>query len=206
MPDSSRLDLDRIAPELVPGAQNAVGTCLAVTSGDKVVVIADLPTAEIAAAILKELRDTAEAVECFVLEEHGDRPLGTLPQPIVRALSKATVSLLVLRPEPGELQARITVMDMVRERGIRHAHMPGVDHRMMVTGMRADYPKVHRLQERLKARLTEDTVVTVRTAAGTDLEVRFTPEHNWVYCDGLIQPGVWQNLPCIVTTALNRNT
>ena len=90
---------------------------------------------------------------------------------------------------------RTAVIEMAQERGIRHAHMPGVDKRMMLTGMRADYQRVARLQDKLLARLTPESVVQVRTKAGTDLEVRFSPELKWVRCDGIIRPGICQNLP-----------
>lgn len=205
MPDSGCLDTETVNPELIPGSRNAVRTCLAVERSDRALLITDEGTREIASAIYAELVDTGAEVRCFVLERQGNRPLDVVPQVILKALETSTVSLLVVQPQPGELRARTHVMDMVRESGIRHAHMPGVDVRMMMTGMRADYHRVARVQDRLQQRLSPSSVVTVRTRAGTDLEVRFTPEHQWVRCDGLIKPGLLQNLPTgqLYTTPAN---
>ncbi len=195
MADTERCDTPSSLPELRPGARNVVRVCLAVQAGERVVLITDLPTQPIAVAILSELRAVDAVVRCFVLEDYGARPLASLPGALVRALEGASVSLLVVKPVPGELKARSRVMEIVGERGLRHAHMPGVDHQMMVTAMRADYRLVARLQDRLLERLRPDSVVQVRSPAGTDLEVRFTPKHRWVRADGLIKPGIGQNLP-----------
>jgi aminopeptidase len=195
MPDSQRMNVDAVHPDLVQGARNAVETCLAVTRVDRVVLVADEPSLEIASAIFAELLATRAEVSCFVLEAHGDRPIGTVPPPILRALEKATVSLVIVQPLPGELQARTTIINLVRERKVRHAHMPGVSRQMMVMGMRADYRQVARLQNRLLERIKPDSVVRIATPAGTDLEVTFNPDHRWVRCDGLITSEVMQNLP-----------
>jgi leucyl aminopeptidase (aminopeptidase T) len=184
-----------VPPDLVEGARNAVDTCLSVSRVDRVVLVSDRPTAEISNAIFAELDRTGAEVSCFVLEDYGERPIDTVPPPILRALEKATVSLLIVQPMPGELKARTTIIDLVRERRIRHAHMPGVSRQMMVTGMRADYRKVSRLQDQLLSRIKPDSVIHITTPAGTDLEVTFNPDHRWVRCDGIITGGLMQNLP-----------
>ncbi len=205
MPDIECLNVDDVSEDLVPGAQNAVHTCLAVVPDDVVVLVTDESTLEIASAILSELQTTGARVQCFVLERHGERPVVITPPAILRAFEKATVSLMIVQPLPGELRARTTIMDLVRERGIRHAHMPGVDHRMMNTGMRADYHRVARLQDRLIERMSPDSSIALATPAGTDLEVQFTADHRWVHCDGLIKGGILQNLPTgqLYTTPLS---
>jgi leucyl aminopeptidase (aminopeptidase T) len=35
----------------------------------------------------------------------------------------------------------------------------------------------------------------VRTAAGTDLRARFSPDYQWIKTSGLISPRIWSNLP-----------
>lgn len=195
MPNSTCLTVGEINPELVLGAKNAINTCLSVSSADRAVLITDRPTLEIASAIWVELRNTGAQSQCFVLEHYGDRPLDHVPPEIIRALESATVSLMIVQPQPGELKTRTRIMDLVRARNVRHAHMPGVDERMMKTGMRADYRQVAHTQDRLLEQIGPESVIHVFTPVGTDLEVRFTPEHHWVRNDGLIKPGVLQNLP-----------
>jgi len=195
MPDAGNIDVGSVQPDLLPGARNAVRVCLAVEEGERVVLVTDEHTSEIAAAILVELREVGADISCFVLERYGARPLALLPAPAIKALEDASVSLMVVKPTPGELKARSTMMELASEHGIRHAHMPGVDHEMMVGAMRVDYRQVAQLQDQLLARLTPESVVRVVSSAGTDLEVTFTPKHRWVRCDGMIQAGLGQNLP-----------
>lgn len=195
MPDSANIDVESVRPELLLGARNAVRICLAVGEGERVVLVTDEKSSEIAAAILVELRAIGAETSCFLLERYGARPLALLPAPAIKALESAAVSLMIVKPIPGELRARSTIMELAAEHGLRHAHMPGADYEMMVTAMRVDFRQVAKLQDRLLERLTPESVVKVTSSAGTDLEVTFTPKHRWVRCDGLIQEGVGQNLP-----------
>jgi leucyl aminopeptidase (aminopeptidase T) len=38
-------------------------------------------------------------------------------------------------------------------------------------------------------------VLRVRSAAGTDIEVKLDPRHRWVEHSGVVRPGRWENLP-----------
>ena len=57
--EQSNRQLNKLAfdPELTPGARNAVRVCLRVQASEKVTVITDEVSLEIAAAIVRELED-----------------------------------------------------------------------------------------------------------------------------------------------------
>ena len=68
-------------PELTPGARNAVRVCLRVQPSEKVTVITDEVSLEIAAAIVHELEDLGCRYQTWVLEDVATRPLTDLPLP-----------------------------------------------------------------------------------------------------------------------------
>jgi len=82
---SSPKQLNKTAfdPEFVPGARNAVSVCLRVQPDEKVCVITDEVTADIAAAIVHELEALGAPYRAWVLEELAERPLTGLPQEIL---------------------------------------------------------------------------------------------------------------------------
>src|SRR5262249_61966394 len=76
-----------IDPELVPGAHNAVHVCLRVKPSEKVTVITDEATREIAAAIVRELEVVGSPFQAWGLEDLAPRPVAGLPHAIVKDLA-----------------------------------------------------------------------------------------------------------------------
>ena len=182
-------------PELTPGAQNAVRVCLRIQPTEKVTVITDEVSLEIAAAIVHEL----EAVRCpyqsWVLEEVATRPLTLLPQPIIDDLSSSQVSIFAVQAQTNELKSRMQMTDVVNARKIRHAHMVNINRQIMLEGMRADYQKVDRLSTKVVERVRVAKQIRAKTAAGTDLVADLNPNYRWLKTSGIISPEKWGNLP-----------
>src|ERR1700747_2197902 len=109
--------------ELAPGARNAVELCLRVQPSEKVTLITDDISKEIAAAILHEVERVGAPYQAWVLEELAQRPLVKLPQEILDDLETSRVSLFVVQVQPNELQSRMQMTAVVNRRKIRHAHM-----------------------------------------------------------------------------------
>jgi aminopeptidase len=95
MSHSSQVD-----PELLPGAHNAVHTCLRLRPEERVTVVTDRETWDIAAALVREVAELGAEHSVFVLEDHAPRPLANMPRPILEDLSRSQVSTL-----PAQLQA-----------------------------------------------------------------------------------------------------
>ena len=70
-------------PEFAVGARNAVNVCLRIQPNEKVCVITDEVTIEIAAAIVAELEKLGAPYRAWVLEDLAERPLKDLPGEIV---------------------------------------------------------------------------------------------------------------------------
>src|SRR5262249_54544809 len=154
-------------PELMPGAKNAVETCLAVRPDEHVALIADKASAAVAARLSAALQQVHARTTSLLLEDFGPRPMRGAPEAVLDALESADVGILAMNPQPGELAARMAIVQVVERRRIRYAHMVGVTPEIMQQGMRADYKMVDRLSERLRERMLRAETLTVKTEAGT---------------------------------------
>nr|AUN36207.1 aminopeptidase [uncultured bacterium] len=181
--------------ELVPGARNAVQVCLRVKPNEKVTVITDEATKEIAAAIVHELEVVGSPYQAWVLEELAPRPLSDLPREIVEDLETSQVSIFAVQAQTNELKSRMQMTDVVNRRKIRHAHMVNINRQIMLEGMRADFLKVDRISAKVIELVTRAKRITARTAAGTDLTADLNPNYRWLKTSGLISPDKWGNLP-----------
>jgi len=81
-------------PELTQGARNAVRVCLRVLPSEKVTVITDEVSLEIAAALVHELEEVGCRYQTWVLEDIATRPLTDLPLAIAADLETSQVSIL----------------------------------------------------------------------------------------------------------------
>ena len=181
--------------ELTPGARNAVQVCLRVQPGEKVTVITDEATKEIAASIVHELEVVGAPYHAWVLEDLAPRPLGDLPREIVEDLETSQVSIFAVQAQTNELRSRMQMTDVVNRRRIRHAHMVNINRQIMLEGMRADFLKVDRISVKVVELLRRAKQVRAKTAAGTDLVADLNPNYRWVKTSGIISPDKWGNLP-----------
>jgi aminopeptidase len=185
-----------IAPnELMPGAKNAVEVCLGVRAKERVTLVADEVSREVAASLERALQERGAEITGLLLEDFGPRPITGAPEAVLEALENADVGILCMTPQPGELTARMAIVRVVERRQIRYAHMIGVTPEIMQQGMRVDYRLVDRLSDRLRERMLKAQTLTVKTEAGTAISARFDRRLDWVKTSGLISPRYWSNLP-----------
>ena len=182
-------------PDLMPGAKNAVETCLGVKPGEHVALIADEASRSVAASLAAALYARRAPWTGLLLEDFGPRPMKAAPGLVLEALETADVGVMCMTPQPGELSARMAIVKIVERRQIRYAHMVGVTPEIMRQGMRADYKMVDRLSDRLRDRMLRAQTLTVKTDSGTTIAAHFDRGLDWVKTSGLISPRYWSNLP-----------
>jgi leucyl aminopeptidase (aminopeptidase T) len=182
-------------PEFTVGARNAVQVCLRVQPEEKVCVITDEVTLEIAAAIVSELDKLGATYRAWVLEDLAERPLKDLPAEILEDLETSQVSIFAVQAQRNELRSRMQMTDVVNRRKIRHAHMVNINRQIMLEGMRADFKKVDRLSAKVVAMARKASRIRAKTAAGTDLTAELNPNYRWLKTSGIITPEKWGNLP-----------
>jgi aminopeptidase len=193
MPD--RLTIDAIDPGLAPGARNAIRTCLRLQPTERIIIITDEATSEIAAALQAEVEEIGAEQAVFVIENYAPRPLTAMPQIILDNLAQSQVSIFCAQAQPGELPSRMQMSDVVNKKRIRHGHMVNINRQIMMEGMRADFRAVDELSQRLIERARAAKKIICRTPCGTDFSAEFDRSLKWVKTSGIISPEKWGNLP-----------
>src|SRR6476646_11219866 len=178
-----------------PGAHNAVQVCLRVKPDEKVCVITDQATHDIASAIVVELDRMGAPYHAWILEDLAPRPLIDLPHEILDDLETSPVSIFAVQAQKNELRSRIHMTDVVNRRKIRHAHMVNINPQIMLEGMRADFQRVDRLSQKVVEMVRKASKIRAKTAAGTDLTANLNPNYKWLKTSGIISPEQWGNLP-----------
>jgi aminopeptidase len=205
MPD--RAYFHPIDPELIPGARNAINVCLRLKAGERITIITDSATREIAAALQTEVENVGSQYSLFVLEHHARRPLQFMPEVILEDLASSQVSIFAAQSQPGELGSRTEMTAVVNHHHIRHGHMVNINRQIMLEGMRADFRAVDELSQRLVERARHAEHITCKTPHGTEFEGEFSPKLKWLKTSGIITRNKWGNLPGgeIFTAPMNTN-
>jgi leucyl aminopeptidase (aminopeptidase T) len=205
MPD--RVYLHPIDPELVPGARNAINVCLRLKPEERITIITDTATREIAAALQSEVERVGSKYSLFVLEHHARRPLKYMPEIILDDLALSQASIFAARTQPGELGSRTEMTAVVNHHRIRHAHMVNINRQIMLEGMRADFGAIDELSQRLVENARKVDRITCKTRHGTEFEAELSPKLKWLKTSGLITRDKWGNLPGgeIFTAPMNTN-
>ena len=195
--EQSNRQLNKLSfdPQLTPGARNAVRVCLRIQPSEKVTVITDDVSLEIAAALVHELEDLGCRYRTWVLEDVATRPLADLPQVIAADLETSQVSIFAVQGQTNELKSRMQMTDIVNRNKIRHAHMVNINKQIMLEGMRADFQKVDRLSAKVVERVRSAKQIRAKTPSGTDLKADLNPNYKWVKTSGIISTDKWGNLP-----------
>src|SRR5881396_3128414 len=165
MPD--RAYLSPIDPELIPGARNAINVCLRLKPEERITIITDAATREIAAALQTEVERVGSDYSLFVLEHHTRRPLKFMPEIILDDLARSQVSIFAAQTQPGELPSRTQMTSVVNKHRIRHGHMVNINRQIMLEGMRADFLKVDRISTKVIEMVRRAKHIRAKTPAGT---------------------------------------
>src|SRR3984885_4181009 len=181
--------------EFIPGARNAVTTCLRIQPNEKVTLLTDERCLPIAASLVAELDRIGCTWNAFVLEALAPRPLVDLPATILEDMESSQVSIFAVQVQPNELHSRMQMTDVVNRRHMRHAHMVNITPEIMCQGMRADFKLVDRLSQKVLDRVRRATRIRATTAAGTDITAEMNPGYKWFKTSGIISPEKRGNLP-----------
>ena len=182
-------------PELTPGARNAVNVCLRIQPSEKVTVITDEATREIAASLIRELENVGAPYRAWVLEDLAPRPLVDLPREILDDLETSQVSIFAVQAQTNELRSRMQMTDVVNRRKIRHAHMVNINRQIMLEGMRADFLKVDRISTQGCGNGAARQAGAGQDCRRNRSDRRPEREYHWIKTSGIISPDKWGNLP-----------
>jgi leucyl aminopeptidase (aminopeptidase T) len=177
--------------ELKPAVRTILDRCLAVRTGEEVVVIADPATQTIGEAIADGAKTLGtESVLLVMTErrEHGNEP----PRTVAAALEAADVFIAPTTKSLSHTRAR----KAATEAGARGATMPGVTEDMLARVMAVDFDRMARRSRAVAALLSEASEAHVTCPRGSDLRLDLTGREGTADDGGLTFPGAFGNLPC----------
>lgn len=180
-------------PSLTEGSRNAIGTCLGVEAGQRVVLVVETEYDALAAGLLAAADEIGARTIVHVVDARkvSSEPFLAL---LADQLRDADASLFVGSIDGLPASFRHHIIDAGGARR-RHGHMPGVTLAMMQQSMRTDYEEVRAFSSRLCERLAGEVTITVRTPRGTDLVIACTGKHHWHAEHGVLRAPGWTNLP-----------
>ncbi|MBZ0203296.1 MAG: aminopeptidase [Ignavibacteria bacterium] len=186
------VDFDK---QLSEGAYNAINVCLRLKPEERVTIITDNETLEIASALAAEIKKVGSECSLMIIEDYAPRPLKNMPKPILDDLAKSQVSIFCAIAHTGELRSRIDMTEVVDKYKIRHGHMVNINKQIMLEGMCADFLRVDELSQRLIEKARKAKTITVKSDGGTDMVSEFSPNLKWLKTSGIISVDKWGNLP-----------
>jgi leucyl aminopeptidase (aminopeptidase T) len=178
-------------PDLGPAVSTVVRQCLAVSSGEDVLVIVDPATRAIGEALRAEASAAgADAVLALMDERATD---GTEPaRPIAGALEDCDVYIAPTSRSLSHTSARKRASDA----GARGATMPGVTEDMLARVMAVDFAAMAARSRAVAALLDGAERAHVSCPRGTDFTVALGGRHGIADDGDLTARGAFGNLPC----------
>ncbi|HMS64830.1 MAG TPA: aminopeptidase [Ignavibacteria bacterium] len=196
------VDFDK---ELSQGAYNAINACLRLKPEERITIITDNDSIEIASSLVHEVKKVGSEYSLMVIEDYVTRPTPDMPEQILADLAKSQVSIFCAQAQTGELRSRIQMTSVVNANKMRHGHMVNINKQIMTEAMRADYQKIDELSQKLIEKARRARYIRAKSDAGTDIIAEFSPKLKWLKTSGIISVDKWGNLPGgeIFTSPLN---
>lgn len=177
---------------LLDACQHALEHNLAVGSGEKVLIVTDLPKREIGLAFesaARRLTSDVVLVEIPVADRNGQEP----PHTVTEEMTKSDVILMPVTKSLSWTEARLAAT----ETGARVASMPGITEQTILRTFQADYQAIRKRVLRLCDLLDRSRVLRVTTQLGTDIKMDISGRLGRGRRGGLYtEAGAWGNLPC----------
>jgi len=181
-----------VSQALLDACQHALENNLMVGSGEKVLVVTDLPKKKIGLAFelaaRRLTRDVALA-EIPVAARNGQEP----PSTVAEEMTRADVILMPVTKSLSWTEARLAAT----ETGARVASMPGITEQIILRTFYADYQAIQKRVRGLCDLLDRSRSLRVTTSLGTDIKMDISGRLGRGRRGGLYtEAGAWGNLPC----------
>ena len=171
--------------------RTVVRDCLAVSAGERVLVVFDSSAVELGRLFgeaATALGADATTMEMEPTEWDGQEPAAE----VAEAMAAADVVIAPTKRSLSHTQARRSATAA----GVRIATLPGVTEEMLARAMSADPREVGRLAGMTAKRLTDATAARIGCPNGSDLTLSLDGRKGNVDDGRLDSPGSFGNLPC----------
>lgn len=176
--------------DLKPAAETAVRQCMNLAPDESCVIVTDDKRERIGESlyeVAREITDESVLLQYPPGPQHGAEP----PEAVAAAMQAADVVLAPTSKSLSHTRAR----GAANEAGARAVTLPGITEAVFVTGLDADYERIHEECNRVLEQVTDATEIRVTSPQGTD--ITFEPgDREWLSDTGIVHnPGDFSNLP-----------
>lgn len=171
--------------DLARGAAELVGTCLAVTGDDRVLILTDDATLPLAEHVVRAASALAPTALRLVGDLDADYPAAFAAIDAALDEVRPSVTVFAARDADDRLAWDPRFWQRLEALGARHAQMPALDATSLGVGMAADYREVADFSERVREHLAGARTVEVRNALGTAIRFELDSERPWTAFTGL---------------------
>lgn len=175
---------------LYDAAMIALRDCMAVKSGEKVLIITDEPLRKIGYVLwecAKELGTEAMLLEIIPRDSHGQEP----PQPVGELMKLVDVILIPTSKSLSHTESRRKASSC----GVRIATLPGITEDTMIRTLNADYHRIAQRSRKVASILKSGSRVRITTERGTDISLVIEGREGYADTGLNHNPGDFSNLP-----------
>lgn len=180
---------------LMTPASRVMEELLVLRPNERIVIAHDGASAEIALAFEHAANEGRARTERIDLEQLAPRPWVRCPELALTAVRDAAATILALRYEDGEYDARHAFVTAAIAARARHVHMIGVSRRAFTASMTAPVARITELLDALKGAMRPTSRLSVRSAAGTNVEIEMAPHLRWFSNGSAVRAAHWINVP-----------
>jgi aminopeptidase len=192
---------------LMTPAMRVVDELLSVEIGERMLLVHDEANAEVALAFEFAAAERGARVERMTWAPVAQRPLASCPDALLAAIPGAAATVLAVTFEEGEYNARHALASAAGLARTRHVHMIGTGRKAFIGSMMASTGRVFDLLQSLRGAMRPNSRLSVRSAAGTSLEIEMAPHLRWFANGQLVRPGHFVNVPfgALISSPANVN-
>ena len=180
----------KLTPQELAAGRNVMKQCLAVKSGESVLIVTDPARTNLAGIFetaAREITDKVEVVSFTGQTENAQEP----PELVAAKMKAANIALLVTSLSISHTKARKDACAA----GCRIASMPGISADIIKRTLTADYTQIAKLSTKLAKILTQAKTANLTSPAGTDLSFNLSGRTALADTGLYLKPGSWGNLP-----------
>jgi len=182
--------MTKLTPQELAAGRNVMKQCLAVKSGESVLIVTDPARTNLAGIFetaAREITDKVEVVSFTGQTENAQEP----PELVAAKMKAANIALLVTSLSISHTKARKDACAA----GCRIASMPGISADIIKRTLTADYTQIAKLSTKLAQILTQAKTANLTSPAGTDLSFNLSGRTALADTGLYLKPGSWGNLP-----------
>ncbi len=181
------------------GMRMVVDTCMKIQPDEKVVIVTDDNSIYLGKTIRKAVLEKTKQVRFFNLDIYGERPLRSLPKPILDEARNATATFFVASSIKGELDPIRLPLIRAGVLAGRHAHMVGLTEEIVEKAINVDYNRVAEFTNKIYQMAKKTKKIRVEGENGTQFTAT-VGRYRWVSSTGICSKdikaaGEWLNLP-----------